>query len=299
MKCKTKSNHIKALQLALKRSNKERKECEKKVDKFEEIFDQLKGKIECPVCLEIPRSGPAYVCPNGHFVCSKCKTASCPTCRVAMGTGKSLLAVTIIENVDHGCRFVDCEELFGLDKLEDHEKICKHRIIHCPYELCDEKVALSKLFKHIKKKACSVKSVEVDDQCKSEPAAAFNVTINNEPAIDKSVISWKVYTYSYKGYKFAAICAKKIDNFFYITMVMFSSEAECAKYKIEMEVHEADSLGEDSELSFIYCGKPCSVDVGKEDRRYLGLAVHEKGMAKIIEKSKTHTFNVSFKFYEN
>ena len=123
------------------------------------------------------------------------------------------------------------------------------------------------------------------------------MTINNEPAMELKEVNWKVYIYSYKGTEFA-ICSHKLDNFFYITMVMFESEAECAKYKIEMEVHEADSSGQDSELSFIYRGQPCSVDVGKEDRRYLGLAVNHKGMAKIIGKSNKLAFHVSFKFFD-
>ena len=33
----------------------------------------LRKRVECPVCLEIPRSGPVFVCKNGHFVCQKCK----------------------------------------------------------------------------------------------------------------------------------------------------------------------------------------------------------------------------------
>jgi len=310
LKCKTAVNHNKTLQLALKKSKKqnkalveafvdERRELEKKVDKFENIFDQLKGKVECPVCLEIPRSSPAYVCPNGHIICNKCKKDSCPTCRVAMGAGKSLLAVTIIENVDHKCKFVDCEELCAKDKLEFHEKICKHRTVDCPYEECSDKVVLSKLLEHFKKKRCSFNSVltVVNDESKSG-SACFRVTIDNESAIDVSQVYWTVNLNSYKGAEFA-ICSHKCDNFYYITMVMFESEAECAKYKIEMEVHEADSSGQDSEVSFIYRGQPCSVDVGKDERRYLGLTVNHKGMAKIIGKSKTLTFNVSFKFYDN
>jgi len=308
LKCKTAVNHNKTLQLALKKSKKqnkalveafvdERRELEKKVDKFENIFDQLKGKVECPVCLEIPRSSPAYVCPNGHIICKKCKTNSCPSCRVAMGTGKSLLAVTIMENVDHKCKFVDCEELYAMDKLDFHEKICKHRIVNCPYEKCIDKVVLSKLLEHFEKKPCSSVLTVVNDESKSE-STGFNVMVDNEPANDLRQLYWKVDLYSYKGTEFA-ICSSKHDNFFYITMVMFESEAECAKYKIEMEVHEADSSGQDSEVSFIYRGQPCSVDVGKDERRYLGLTVNHKGMAKIIGKSKTLTFNVSFKFYDN
>ena len=31
-------------------------------------LEKLKENVECPVCMEIPRAGPMFVCPNGHFV---------------------------------------------------------------------------------------------------------------------------------------------------------------------------------------------------------------------------------------
>ena len=62
--------------------------------KHNALTSKLRDQVECPVCLEVPTSGPVHVCPNGHFVCSKCKGANCPTCRSRMGSGKSLLAVS-------------------------------------------------------------------------------------------------------------------------------------------------------------------------------------------------------------
>merc|ERR1719154_873623 len=81
-------------------------ELKAEVDKRNQILNQMKDKVECPVCMEVPRSGPFPVCPNGHFVCKKCKTESeseaCPTCRVPMGNRKSLLASIVIDNIKHG-----------------------------------------------------------------------------------------------------------------------------------------------------------------------------------------------------
>ena len=37
-------------------------------------IDDMKKQIECPVCLEVPRTGPVFVYPNGHFVCEQCKS---------------------------------------------------------------------------------------------------------------------------------------------------------------------------------------------------------------------------------
>jgi len=90
------------------------------------VVDKLMDSIECPVCFDIPRTGPVPVCPNGHLVCQDCKRDICPTCRVQMGNGRSLLAMTIIENIDHKCKFDDCDDNFPMDKVEEHEKVCRH-----------------------------------------------------------------------------------------------------------------------------------------------------------------------------
>ena len=46
------------------------------------LIQKLKDKLECPVCLDVPRNAPVPVCLNGHFVCQKCKRDSCPSCRI-------------------------------------------------------------------------------------------------------------------------------------------------------------------------------------------------------------------------
>ena len=108
--------------------------CKIKIQEQEQFVQSLKDNIKCPVCLEVPRGGPVLNCQNGHFVCSKCRgkleKADCPTCRTAMGQGKSLLAVTIIEKIHHECKFDNCEQLFPLgERLMSHETTCPHRSV--------------------------------------------------------------------------------------------------------------------------------------------------------------------------
>eukprot|EP00092_Neocalanus_flemingeri_P024576 GFUD01026655.1.p1 GENE.GFUD01026655.1~~GFUD01026655.1.p1 ORF type:complete len:357 (-),score=69.49 GFUD01026655.1:3-1073(-) len=262
-------------------------------DKHKHVFDQLKEKVECPVCLEIPRSGPVHVCPNGHIVCKQCKTGSCPTCRVCMGDGKSLLALTVIDNIEHNCKFVDCEEIFAVDKLEGHEKICKRRTVTCPHNNCSEKIALSKLLDHLNKETCSLDSrPKVIGSSSKSGRARFILTDNLN-----SDFIWQVRTFTYEDNGFAVI-TEKVDNLFYITMVMFESEIECSKYQIKMEVQEWLSTRQDSEVSFRFCGKPCSIDREKKNLKYHGLTVNTIGMEKILRKSKESSFTVSFIFSE-
>ncbi len=44
---------------------------------------KLVDLMECPVCLDFPRSAPIFSCRNGHLICAKCqpKLDCCPICR--------------------------------------------------------------------------------------------------------------------------------------------------------------------------------------------------------------------------
>jgi len=246
--------------------------------------------------MEIPRSGPMFACPNGHFVCKKCKTGSCPTCRVEMGNGKSLLAITVIENIDHKCKFAECEELFAMEKLEAHEKVCKHRVVKCPLSVCGEEVALSNLVEHLGKKPCSSNTLPYVIETSSKTGKC-NFRLTSISSLGNTEFAWKSPIYSYRDTNFV-ICARKFGALYHFTMVMFDTEEVCSKFKIDMEVFDLDSSCQDSELSIRFRGNPCSIDEDKVQVQYLGLTVHHKIMEKMILGTKDHTFTVSFSFSE-
>jgi len=275
-------------------------ELEADAEKNNEILDQLKDKIECPVCMEVPRNGPVPVCPNGHFVCIKCKTAACPTCRVPMGTGMSLLAGVVIDNIKHVCRFVECEESFPCDKVEDHEKTCQHRIVSCPYDLCNEKIALSGLLNHLQLSTsrCSVNSVKVPRVIDGLNGVGISYyKENSEESLLKSEMSWAMNIFSYEGNVFAVI-PKKYDNFYYFTIVMLGSKKDTLKYIVNMEVHERYTSSDKSEVSFRFRGRPRSIDENMNEVRCLGLTVSNRGMEQILRKSDNLAFSVSFSLSE-
>jgi len=256
-------------------------------DKYSHLVDILKDRIECPVCLEIPINGPIPICPNGHLVCSQCKTGSCPTCRVPMGNSRSLLAVAIIENIEHKCKFGGCEEVFPVDKLGEHVKTCKYRTVSCPHDLCDVEIELSKLLVHVKK-GCSYNRVPAVIEDSDYVSLLFNGA--EQEGCDWS---WKLNIFSYLNMIFA-VFPQKNDNFYFFSIVMFDSEKECSKFNIEIVVHEEVSSMQDSEFSFKFCGKPTSIDVAKNEQKYCGLAVSNSGMNKILEKSEVNAFQLSF-----
>eukprot|EP00092_Neocalanus_flemingeri_P003891 GFUD01004188.1.p1 GENE.GFUD01004188.1~~GFUD01004188.1.p1 ORF type:complete len:375 (-),score=68.03 GFUD01004188.1:73-1197(-) len=261
--------------------------------KSKNIVDQLKEKIECPVCFEIPHTGPVPVCPNGHLVCNECKADACPTCRVNMGDGKSLLAMTVIENIDHRCKFIDCEEFFPLDEIEKHAKVCGHRTVSCPGPKCTVKVGLSKLLTHLYGDCtldvpAIIKKASLVEQVSAVKTLKFNTSDRGRNG--KSTV-YKLNTFTLEDISFCIVTEKR-EWLFHFSFVMFASKEECSKYKIEMAVHERNVSSEDSEVSFKFSGKPCSIDVDKKE--FHGLKIDAQGMEQIWSKSTTLAFSLSF-----
>ena len=225
-------------------------EANKEVDNLKRklhVVDLLKDKIECPVCMEIPRKGPVLVCSNGHVVCNTCKGEACHTCRVQMGNGRSLLAETILENIDHGCEFDGCDECFPVYKIEQHSKVCSHRNVSCPFGGCKLKVGLSKFIDHLNKNPCSYDSAPKLIE-KSSDIETRHFIVNEQTK--KSAIGWSpLYTFSFEDVSFGIFVTKHAGEYCFCS-VMFSSEEECSKYKIDMAVHDRDSTREASEACF-------------------------------------------------
>ena len=242
------------------------------------FLNKLRGQIQCPVCRE--------VCP----VCRKCKTSSCPTCRVTMGDCMSSLAVAVIENIDHKCKFAACQELFALDKLEDHERVCSHRTVKCPFPHCTEKIALSKLLGHIVSKGCCIEKIPIVVPMDSTGhiRRGFQCT---EAGVTNDMY-WTSSLFSFDGILFV-VFPVMLDGVFYFSLVMLSSESVCSKYKIEMIVHENSTQVHNSEVAYKYSGNPFSIDSDYNLTKHQGLTVDGKSMDQILKKG-IDGFSVSF-----
>jgi len=279
-------NELTSLRSKFKEEEKNSKELTSKHDLF---VEKLSDKLECPVCLEVPRAGPVPVCQNGHFVCKQCKKATCPTCRVGMGNGKSLLASIVLENIDHRCRFDACEEYFALDKLDDHAQVCQHRTVSCPYGNCNEEVSILRMIQHLSssKKCCNYSAACAT--VKNSLVVMRGYSLKQDVMITDK-LCWPTSLFSLDGYG-VCIFPEKDGGNFYFSCIMFASEAVCSKYKIEMTVHASKSLP-DSDLSFKSVGKPSSIDENQNETKYFGLVVNAKAMVKISRKGDD-VFNIS------
>jgi len=266
-----------------------------KLTKLDTLLEKVKEKMECPVCLDIPKKTPVPVCPNGHFVCEKCRTPSCPTCRVKMGQGKSLLAATIVENIDHKCSFSDCGESFSRVDLAMHEIICPHRIVTCPYIKCTLAVSLAKLSNHLinSPQCCFPKKdgVALRILCSGKWNRSNYAC---EKLVDDQLASWSVglYRYSNSGEMFVVYPVKKNGQIYFV-ILMLDSEVECSKFKFELIIHERDSGALESENVVKFQGCPISVDTKREERNIY--VASNQLMTKIIKDSNPASFRLSFK----
>ncbi|XP_062016129.1 E3 ubiquitin-protein ligase SINAT2-like isoform X1 [Rosa rugosa] len=93
--------------------------------------------LECPVCMNL-MCPPIHQCPNGHTLCSSCKTRvqnCCPTCRNELGNIRCLALEKVAESLDLPCRYqiYGCPDIFPYYSKLKHEKVCKYRPYNCPY----------------------------------------------------------------------------------------------------------------------------------------------------------------------
>jgi E3 ubiquitin-protein ligase SIAH1 len=104
----------------------------------------LKEHLECPVCLELPKSPPIYQCPNGHIICNIChkELKLCPQCREPLGKYRCRIAEELMDF--EPCPFAKhgCTDKFATNCGYDHEEKCPYREVPCTSRYCYEQVSI-------------------------------------------------------------------------------------------------------------------------------------------------------------
>jgi len=239
-----------------------------KVVRQDILMQKLKEKLECPVCLDIPRSAPVYVCPNGHFVCQNCRRDTCPSCRIVMGVGTSLLAASILENIEHMCKFVDCNKVIAREALEEHEAVCVHRPVSCPHITCEVSLSLVKLVDHFQSSPCCMDTEDpppTPDVWHIKVYTGFDENVKDQ--------HWPIQLLSYCGEHFAVFPLKS-EGLVYFMIVMLASSSKCSEFTFEMIVHDRWSDAFSSTVTVKFTGTPLSIDVKKEDLKLYGPNEH-------------------------
>jgi len=284
---------VNELQVKVGKQKKEMEKLNKKIEAHGAFVAKLKNRIECPVCLGVPSDAPVYSCPNGHMICKSCKMDTCPTCKEVMGPDKSLLAVTIIENIDHECRMDGCEETLSFKDLGNHMRDCEHRMVRCPRADCDKTMPLMHLLGHL---LFSKKCFFVIRDCEeNENGGTGHIVVDDFFMTN----IWQIGIYKYHGVPIA----RKMDRnngYFNISFVMFKSEAVCSKYRLEIIVHGADSTPLNADVLSMFVGAPGSVDQDEDMLKQLSLSVSDEAMRTILSKNRINhdQFKVTFKINE-
>ncbi|XP_022746911.1 E3 ubiquitin-protein ligase SINAT2-like [Durio zibethinus] len=93
--------------------------------------------LKCPVCTNLMYP-PIHQCPNGHTLCSNCKTRvhnCCPTCRYDLGNIRCLALEKVAESLEIPCKYqnLGCHDIFPYYSKLKHEQCCWFRPYNCPY----------------------------------------------------------------------------------------------------------------------------------------------------------------------
>ena len=147
-----KNKRIAELVRSLEEREREVEELRGRVGRQERLVAEVEERVRCPVCLDVPTTSPVYSCPRGHLVCSPCSlgiSATCPMCRTKMTKAVSLLAATVIEHLEHRCKFKGCEARLPLADMAAHRAVCEQRAVPCPATACRRTVAAAEVVQHI------------------------------------------------------------------------------------------------------------------------------------------------------
>ena len=93
-----------------------------------------------------------------------------------MGGIKSLLAMVVIENVEHQCDLPGCQEMVHYRDYKKHQEQCTHRMVLCPVDSCSKLVPFEDIPDHIL--ACPDKSYAWIDHTKNGHTLTLRLPID-------------------------------------------------------------------------------------------------------------------------
>ena len=263
----------------LEEENKRMKEVESENKEFREAMEELRGMVECPVCLLLPKhGGPLPVCSNGHFVCHKCRDrirqevdgvgeAKCPSCMVVLGNATSLLASRVIERVKHECEHDGCEEKIRFADLEKHKLVCLFRKVLCPAGgTCEIELAFNRVEEHIK--VCGNFNKVV-----SKNEITYVQALNKDIIERKEEIAWRTKMITASGKSFF-LRSERESFSHYFDVTMLGSEEECSEFLASTTI-----LDKNGKVFTTNICRPTPISL--DEWGDMGLVVSEKVLSRI------------------
>ena len=218
---------------------------ENMLEQFQLKKDNMADMVKCPVCLMLPRENkPVPCCPRGHFVCSTCKdrltrqNLPCPTCRIPMGEGQSLLALAVVKEALHECSLPGCGMKLLFDKIKEHEETCQWRRVRCPGgSRCNHVVPFCQVLTH----------VEDCNKCKlaedSDGILKRGVAISKrhiDANVDEDGWRWRTLVLFFQGQVFFVRPIWR-NGCFLCEVMMKGTKEECRGFEAKVSVVDAVS----------------------------------------------------------
>ena len=238
--------------------------------------------VQCPVCLQMPREGPVPCCSHGHFICSQCLDEmkkegknNCPTCRVPMGQGKSLLALTVIKHARHECRLQGCTEEIAFDNIKEHEEKCSWRLVICPgAEHSCAKIMPFKLVKdHIK--SCPGCARPTLRELRGGVLRSKMNLPTKELVEGQGDLSSKTSFVQIEDQLFFCRVERR-SSMYCVDVVMLNSEEECQNYTVEASMMDVKNR------KFVFEAKFTPRPMAKVNQAGYCLRVPQGEMAKVL-----------------
>eukprot|EP00092_Neocalanus_flemingeri_P027259 GFUD01029561.1.p1 GENE.GFUD01029561.1~~GFUD01029561.1.p1 ORF type:complete len:306 (-),score=93.32 GFUD01029561.1:170-1087(-) len=267
-------------------------ECEVNDDRpNKDLLKHLQSLVECPVCLGSIRTVPVSCCPSGHVVCTDCRSqlVSCPVCRTVYPSLQlvSHLAAGIIDKIPHPCKFkaYGCSQSLLLSSLPAHETCCSYRLVSCPNILCNLKISLAGLYRHMIVNGCaSQHDLKVTSSLPSVSTVLMTGRVKN---VDE--LLYKIpLVFSYEGNMFLIIKKQSADMIQFSASILGSPEqgrqfmVSIAVFSERMPCHVVE-----------YKGFANSVD----GPVWCALTVHKDHMGELLDQVEENEFQQKFKYH--
>ena len=159
-----------------------------------------------------------------------------------MGQGKSLLALTVIKNVEHECKFEGCNMKLKFAKIKEHEDKCIWRLVLCPGKgsHCRALIPLCSVLNHVEHcRDCKwppEQVLEEEEMRRSMKIKALNV---GRPELRWST---KVVQLNFgPSEEFFFVRFAKKDGFYVFDVVMKGSQEDCENFAVEASMVDGES----------------------------------------------------------
>ena len=244
------------------------------------LEEEVRGRVECPVCLAIPTEGPIYSCPHGHLVCSAHLAATCPTSRAAMAATRSLLAEAIVRVLLHDCPHQGCTTMCRVEELVAHTATCTWRLVTCPSSTCRAKVPVRGLVQHlIDQSQGSVKEAAGGN---SSMYFSSLVTASNQVS---------VFRWDSRVFLLTTTVGQDPVAF---TVLLLGGRVKASGYTATTAVRVGEGA---PRRVFTNFGQPCSIEVeDEEEREASGLVIKLSALKLLYETGRADHIRVDLAF---